>query len=416
MHLTTRTKITLLFTLIIALIITVQNTLVFETADREWQYKQKDYVDEVMKGMYAPDEAKAKFTHLEIIDGSGRTIHTQWVFASGILTPKSSTLFFPDRGLYTLSGRIYFITEEPIDGVTLRMAEDFSNVIMARDTIVEKSLWISIFGLLAVLGIGYFFSGYIMKPVKSLHIAAERFSLGKKWSSHETGIKWHKKDEVVMLARSLESLFARVRSEATKLEEFSDDIAHEVKNSLFSIGSSLDVALHTSGREEAIRKAKKTITELSSLVDSLLFFARSEDVKLEKTNIEKLLMDHLDLSDSRIHLELDAKVSLPVQRELFTTAVRNILHNAQKFTPEDGRIDIILTKNILEIRDTGKGISPDVIGKIFDRLWKWDTSRTSGSGYGLGLAISRKIVEDLHGYSLTVESEEGKGSTFRIEW
>ena len=369
-----------------------------------------------MKGMYAPDEAKTKFTHLEILSASGVVTHRQGIFASWDLLPKERTFFFPDNWLYTLGDHLYFITEEQKDGMTLRMAEDFTSVIMARDMIVEKSLWISIFGLLAVLIIAYFFSGYVMKPVKSLHSAAERFSLGRKWVPHETGIKWHKKDEVVMLARSLESLFARVRSEATKLEEFSDDIAHEVKNSLFSIGSSLDVALHTSGRDEAIRKAKKTITELSSLVDSLLFFARSEDVKLEKTNIKNLLTDHLDLSDPRIHLDLDAKVNLPVQWELFTTAVRNILHNALKFTPEDGRIDIILSKNALEIRDTGKGIHSDQLWKIFDRLWKWDTSRTSGSGYGLGLAISRKIIEDLHGYSLTVESEKGKGSCFRIGW
>jgi HAMP domain-containing protein len=60
------------------------------------------------------------------------------------------------------------------------MAEDFSNVIMARDTIVRKSLWISLFGLLAVLIIAYLFSGYVMRPVRSLHSAAERFSLGRK--------------------------------------------------------------------------------------------------------------------------------------------------------------------------------------------------------------------------------------------
>lgn len=64
--------------------------------------------------------------------------------------------------------------------MTLRMAEDFTSVIMARDMIVEKSLWVSIFGLLAVLIIAYFFSGYVMRPVKSLHGAAERFSLGRK--------------------------------------------------------------------------------------------------------------------------------------------------------------------------------------------------------------------------------------------
>lgn len=101
MHLTTRTKITLIFTLIIALVILLQNTIVFETADREWQYKQKNYVEAVMKGMYAPDEAKTKFTHLEIISGSGESVHRQGIFASGSLVPKPRTFFFVDRGLYS---------------------------------------------------------------------------------------------------------------------------------------------------------------------------------------------------------------------------------------------------------------------------------------------------------------------------
>jgi Na+-translocating ferredoxin:NAD+ oxidoreductase RnfG subunit len=81
MHLTTRTKITLIFTLITALIIVILNTLVFETADRESQSSQKAYIESVMKSMYTPDEAKEKIDHLQIISSTGIIIHEQGVFA-----------------------------------------------------------------------------------------------------------------------------------------------------------------------------------------------------------------------------------------------------------------------------------------------------------------------------------------------
>lgn len=75
------------------------------------------------------------------------------------------------------------------------------------------------------------------------------------------------------------------------------------------------------------------------------------------------------------------------------TAVGNIVSNAQKFTPEDGSIDITLSKNSLTIQDNGIGISEKDREHIFDRLYKVDTARTSGSGHGLGLSIAKKIIE-----------------------
>ncbi len=77
MYITTRIKITLLFTIIIAIIIAVLNTIIFDTADRDWQNKQKGYVDAVMKSMYTPDEAKSHFAHLEIISSTGNIISRQ---------------------------------------------------------------------------------------------------------------------------------------------------------------------------------------------------------------------------------------------------------------------------------------------------------------------------------------------------
>lgn len=87
------------------------------------------------------------------------------------------------------------------------------------------------------------------------------------------------------------------------------------------------------------------------------------------------------------------KIIQEVYPELFMTAVGNIVSNAQKFTPEDGSIDITLSKNSLTIQDNGIGISEKDREHIFDRLYKVDTARTSGSGHGLGLSIAKKIIE-----------------------
>jgi signal transduction histidine kinase len=96
-----------------------------------------------------------------------------------------------------------------------------------------------------------------------------------------------------------------VHHEATRLEQFSDDIAHEIKNKLFSIGSSLDVALLPEHRDRGIEKARKMISELSSIVDALLFFARHEEIELKMMDIGKLIEESSSIEDSRIRLQIE---------------------------------------------------------------------------------------------------------------
>jgi signal transduction histidine kinase len=135
-----------------------------------------------------------------------------------------------------------------------------------------------------------------------MQTVAEDFSLSKRDTEHHTGIIGHSRDEVVLLARSMESLFSRVKGEAEKLEQFSDDIAHEIKNTLFSIGSSLDIAIYTEHRDLGINKAKKMLVELSGVVDALLFFSRNGEGKMIETNIYELITSHIDHTDHRITL------------------------------------------------------------------------------------------------------------------
>ena len=136
----------------------------------------------------------------------------------------------------------------------------------------------------------------------------------------------------MILARSLEELFDRVNKEAERLEQFSDDIAHEIKNKLFEVMSSLDIASTPGNSEYGIAKAKRVLKQLSSVVDALLFFARNDVKDPEMINISQLIKTTLGDEDSRVSISGDETISQKIYPELFMAAVGNIVSNAQKFT------------------------------------------------------------------------------------
>jgi two-component system phosphate regulon sensor histidine kinase PhoR len=109
-----------------------------------------------------------------------------------------------------------------------------------------------------------------------------------------------------------------------------------------------------------------------------------------------------------------------VDQERIQQVVTNLLHNAIKFTPSGGRVEITAKQEdgadgrmvVIEVRDTGIGIPRSDLPRVFERFYKLDRARTRGrGGTGLGLAIARHIVQ-AHGGQLWATSKEGKGSSF----
>jgi signal transduction histidine kinase len=189
---------------------------------------------------------------------------------------------------------------------------------------------------------------------------------------------------------------------------------------------------------EEIRTERKTLLHsvrtnsrrLLRQVNLLLDTAKLESGRLvlepEEGDLAKLLLELVDASAP--HAEnrgLDLRTEgleelspFAFDRAKMEMIAANLLSNALKFTPEGGRIVLRAESNedsvIFEVEDTGPGIPEDQRELIFDRFHQVDTSLSREEGTGLGLSLARELAR-LHGGDLTVKSEEGKGSTFRVE-
>jgi signal transduction histidine kinase len=133
--------------------------------------------------------------------------------------------------------------------------------------------------------------------------------------------------------------------------------------------------------------------------------------------VESIYQIQLNEKKLKVFLEIPKKIEVFVDRDKFFRIFSNLLSNAIRYT-EKGNISIITElKNqnlIIYFSDTGQGIEPQNLDRIFDRFYRTDSARTRvGGGTGLGLAITRAIVQ-AHQGTIEVASKLGKGTTFTI--
>jgi PAS domain S-box-containing protein len=226
------------------------------------------------------------------------------------------------------------------------------------------------------------------------------------------------------------------RAAAEAKDEFLAVVSHELRTPLTAIllWSKLLRAGHVAPdqQEVALGAIEHSAVAQQQLIEDLLDISRlvSGRLRLEirETDIVPVIQGAIDTVRpaaelKRVHLEAQLNPQIGrvrVDPDRLRQVVWNLVHNAVKFTPAGGRVNVCLQRRqdmlSIEVKDTGQGISRHFLPHVFERFRQADVSptRTSG-GLGLGLAISRQLVE-LHGGRIHAESRgQGKGATFSVE-
>ena len=219
--------------------------------------------------------------------------------------------------------------------------------------------------------------------------------------------------------------------------DFLANMSHEIRTPMNSIIGMTNIAKSAGSNDKkdyCLKKIEEASTHLLGVINDILDMSKIEANKLElsyaETNLEKILAKVVSVTTFRIdekkqHLFVkiddDVPLNIITDEQRLTQVITNLLANATKFTPEDGRITISAQLKKIEgdvciiqigVEDNGIGITPEQQAKLFRSFEQADNgiSRRFG-GTGLGLAISKRIVEMMDG-EVWVESEFGSGSTF----
>ena len=215
------------------------------------------------------------------------------------------------------------------------------------------------------------------------------------------------------------------------LAELAGGFIHEIKNHLSTLGLNLQLlaedfeAPENQRERRALQRVQRLQTECQRLVEvsnDFLRFARIKDLNLMPADLGKVVEELIDFFGPTARAaEIDLKTFLPadlpqvpLDKELFKQALLNLLLNAEQALAQGGEITIqavVESSDLcLSIIDTGHGIPPEVLAKIFQPFFS-----TKPSGSGLGLATTRKIIESHHG-TIDVQSEPGKGTKITMRF
>lgn len=278
---------------------------------------------------------------------------------------------------------------------------------------------------------GYWLSRKALKPVDKIAATARSISirnLSERLPVEKTG------DELQRLAETCNAMLARLESAVKRIEQFTADASHELRGPLSFTRTVAEVALRNPHADALSRQAFTDIVEeaakASVLLEDMLTLARadaeSSRTALQPVNLAAVVQEACEkarpLADER-HLALSVSMSAANGAKVLGDSpslgrlVWILLDNALKYTTAPGRIDVTLSQaaggTTLLVRDSGMGISPADLPHVFERFYRADPSRSQVEGSGLGLSIAKWIAE-IHRADLSVESEERRGTVFRV--
>ncbi|PYQ74011.1 MAG: two-component sensor histidine kinase [Acidobacteria bacterium] len=210
-----------------------------------------------------------------------------------------------------------------------------------------------------------------------------------------------------------------------------DNVSHDLRTPLTRLRGTAEMALAAPPDIERYREALADCVEEADrvlvMLNTLMDISEAESGTLQLTRepvslhevVDRAVDLYRDVAETkgvRLTVAPGDAVVVSGDRTRLEQVAANLIDNAVKYTPAGGRVDVHVRRDgdraVLEVRDTGAGITPDEVSRIWDRLFRGDTSRAE-RGLGLGLSLVKAIVE-AHGGTVGVTSEPGRGSTFTV--
>ncbi|HEU5368233.1 MAG TPA: ATP-binding protein [Ktedonobacterales bacterium] len=303
------------------------------------------------------------------------------------------------------------------------------------DSIVQVLL-LTVLGTAVVVALlGMLISRGVTRPLAQLTRAASSMAAGE----YSQRVPVRTKDEVGRLAVAFNEMAAALEQDVGELRrqealrrEMAANVSHDLATPLTAIQGFTEALLDgviedEHQREETLRVIAKEVVRLRRLVDDLGHLSRVESPRLlldlAPTNLVTLVDETLAVLQPEFEAQsITARNLLGQQTPLaladadkLTQVLLNLLDNALRYTPTGGEITISAAVETGRVRvmvsDTGAGIAPEHIKRIFDRFYRADASRNAATGgSGLGLAIVKAIIE-AHGGAVGIDSTPGKGTT-----
>ncbi|MEU4160075.1 HAMP domain-containing sensor histidine kinase [Actinoplanes sp. NPDC026670] len=235
------------------------------------------------------------------------------------------------------------------------------------------------------------------------------------------------RDEIGRLARALNDATRRREQADEQRRTLVNDVAHELRTPLGNIRTWLEAAQDDLAPTDAqlLALLHEEALQLQHIIDDLRDLAAADAgtlrVDLEPTPLRDVLLQVVDSHQVSAHaagVRLEADITgdpvVTADQARLRQVVGNLVSNAIRHTAPGGSVTVGTEDTTITVRDTGTGIAPADLPKIFDRFWRSDESRSRATGgSGLGLAIARQLTE-AHGGTIEVESEPGRGTRFTV--
>lgn len=365
----------------------------------------------------------------ELQDGFGPFGNSSWALdplGTRVTQPRFREVDFDERSLRVLSVPLGYGGDQI---AVMQVAAPLDLIKSARTYLLYVMFVIWLYGMFIVGFAMYLTLGQALDPLKTIVETAEQINRADDLS-RRIPLQGYEEGEIGSLIQTFNRTLERLEVLFTSQQRFLADVSHELRTPLTVIKGNVDLMRRMKQFDpESLASIDQEAGRLTRLVGGLLMLAQAESGNLplnfRRVELDLLITEvfqemHIIAGGAvRVHLNEIDQLVVNGDRDRLKQVLINLVANAIQYTPQGGDVFLSLSKvgDMARIicRDTGPGIPAEDLPHIFERFYRAEKSRTRGkaTGFGLGLSITKWIVEH-HNGRIEVDSKEGQGTTFAI--